>query len=81
MQAGNVITGDYKLGHSTKVALAWNNPASAMDTGLESLSSDNIIINVDVTRQRVDSGALIYGLLLIQRTKIIGLPALAILTI
>ena len=36
------------------MALAWNNPASAMDTGLESLSADNIIINVDVTRQRVD---------------------------
>ena len=39
VQAGNVITGNYKLGHSsTKVALAWNNPASVMDTGLESLS-------------------------------------------
>ena len=54
VQAGNVITGNYKLGHNTKVALAWNNPASVMDTDLESLSSDNIIINVDVTRQRVD---------------------------
>ena len=82
VQAGNVITGNYKLGHNTKVALAWNNPASVMDTGLESLSSDNIIINVDVTRQRVDKwGSHIWTVTYTKKTKIIGPPVLAILTI
>ena len=34
--------------------MAWNIPAADMDAKLEALSSDNVITNVDVTRERYD---------------------------
>ena len=54
-QKGKVLRGDFTLTHGSAYGLmAWNIPAADMDAKLEALSSDNVITNVDVTRERYD---------------------------